>query len=194
MDQDTKFKNILFFAFLGIWVLTALGTLSMLFLGFGEVKDEERTILITSFLVETAAAIGALFYSLWEIKKKENEKKEEAKEFFINPLDEAFKDKVIPMEVLKLPTLQLHENKHFKRCKFVGPSAVVVLGGNWIRTGFLECGDVIILPDNVKLSGVTVLKNCTVEECEFIRVTIFCDKNTAHGFASIPGSTVKGLA
>lgn len=111
----------------------------------------------------------------------------------INPLSESFKDSIISVEELRLPTLQLHENKHFKRCKFVGPAALAILGGNYKNSNFTDCGDVIALPDNVFLTGIIVLKNCTVEECEFIRTTIFTDKNSAKGFAGVPGVQIKGI-
>lgn len=111
----------------------------------------------------------------------------------INPLNVSFKDSIIPVEELRLPILQLHENKHFKRCKFVGPAAIAILGGTYNNSKFTECGNIIALPDNVYLTGIIILKNCIVEECEFIRTTIFTDQNTAKGFASVPGAEVKGL-
>lgn len=112
----------------------------------------------------------------------------------INPLLDSFKDAIISVEDLRLPTLQLHENKHFKRCKFVGPAAIAIIGGTYMNTGFADCGDVIVLPKDALLTGIVVLKNCTVEECQFIRTTILTDQNTAKGFASIPGAQVKGLS
>lgn len=110
----------------------------------------------------------------------------------INPLAHSFVDSIIPVEDLRLPTLQLHENKQFKRCKFVGPAALGILGGTYYRSGFSECGDIIALPNDVMLTGLVVLKNCTVEDCEFIRITVCTDQHTAKGFSTIPGATVKG--
>lgn len=111
----------------------------------------------------------------------------------INPLLNSFTDSIIPVEDLRLPRTQLHENKHFLRCKFVGPAALAILGGIYIRSNFLDSGDVIALPDNVALSGIVVLKNCTVEDCEFIRTTILVDQVTAKGIAAVPGAQVKGI-
>lgn len=111
----------------------------------------------------------------------------------INPLSESFRDSIIPIEDLRLPQVQLHENKHFKRCKFVGPAAVAILGGTYIKNGFSECGDIVALPENVVLTGIVILKNCTVEECQFIRTTIFTDQNTAKGFSTVPGAIIKGM-
>lgn len=111
----------------------------------------------------------------------------------INPLANSFADSIIPVEDLRLPRVQLHENKHFLRCKFVGPAALAIQGGTYVRSNFLESGDVIALPDNVMLSGVVVLKNCTVEDCEFIRTTILVDQVTAKRMAAVPNAQVKGI-
>lgn len=111
----------------------------------------------------------------------------------VNPLATSFQDMIVPLHELRLPTIQLHENKHFRRCKIVGPAAIAILGGTYVNSGFVECGDIIVLPDDAFFTGIVALKNCTVEECEFVRVTIFTDKNTARGFATIPGATVRGL-
>ena len=112
----------------------------------------------------------------------------------INPLAHSFSDLIIPIEDLRLPTLQLHENKHFKNSKFVGPAALAIIGGNYINSGFIDCGDVIALPDKVRLTGIVVLKNCTVEDCEFIRTTILADQRTAKALASVPGVQIRGLS
>ena len=111
----------------------------------------------------------------------------------INPLLESFKDLIISIEDLRLPTSQLHENKHFKRCKFVGPAAIAIIGGTYKNSGFQDCGDIIALPEGAWVTGIIVLRNCTVEECEFVRAAIFTDQNTAKGFAGIPGAKVKGI-
>jgi len=111
----------------------------------------------------------------------------------INPLSESFKDSVIPIEDLRLPTMQLHENKHFKRCKFVGPAAIAIIGGTYKNCHFNDCGDMVAFPEDVTLTGIIVLKNCTVEECDFIRTTIFTDQVTAKSFAAVPGANIKGI-
>jgi len=191
--MERQAKAILFYLFVGVYGLTALGTLAMLFLGFGNVQDAERSILISSFLVETAVAICALFYTVWGINKKDKTSEDMAKANVINPLDSSFKDKIIPLENLKLPTIQLHENKHFKGCKFIGPSSLVILGGTLHRNNFSECGDIIALPDDVLLTGMLVFKNCTIEDCQFLRVTIFSNKDTARAFAAVEGASVKGI-
>jgi hypothetical protein len=110
----------------------------------------------------------------------------------INPLEDSFSDSVIAVEDLRLPTVQLHENKQFKRCRFVGPAAIAIIGGTYSHCKFTDCGDVVALPDKLLLSGIVILKNCTVEHCEFIRTSVFTDQGTARGFVGV-GATVKGL-
>lgn len=190
--MEKQAKAILFYVFIIVYGLTALGTLAMLFFGFGSVQDSERGVLIKTFLVETAVAVGALFYTVWGINKKDKVSEEMVKSNAVNPLDSSFKDKIIPLENLKLPTIQLHENKHFKGCKFIGPSSLVILGGTICHNSFIECGDFIALPD-VYLTGMLVFKNCTIEDCEFLRVTIFSDKNTAKSLSEIKGMRVVGI-
>jgi hypothetical protein len=174
MDQNTKAKNLLLYVFLGVYVLTAIGTLCMLFLGVGVgvVRDDERQLLINTFLVESAVAVAALFYSLWGIKKKEDAVLEHTKELIVNPLEESFKDLVIPVEALRLPQVQLHENKHFKRCKFIGPAAMTFMDSTFRNTNFIDCGDIIPIPVGTYLTGIVALKDCTIEDCEFIRTTL----------------------
>jgi len=111
----------------------------------------------------------------------------------INPLANTFTDSIIPIEDLRLPRSQLHENKHFKRCKFVGPAAVAIIGGTYVRSNFLDCADIVALPEGVKTVGIVIFQNCTVEDCEFIRITIFVDQNTAKDLAATPGAQVKGI-
>jgi len=110
----------------------------------------------------------------------------------VNPMLETFADIIIPVEDLRLPELQVHTAKHFRRCKFVGPATIAISGGTYSNSAFSSIGDIIALPPNSKLVGVTLLQNCVVESCEFIRVTIIADQGTARGFAEA-GAHVKGL-
>ncbi len=111
----------------------------------------------------------------------------------VNPLQESFKDLVIPVEELRVPGVQVHENKHFKRCSFVGPAALALMGGNFIRTSFNETGDIVPLPNNTFLTGIIVLKNCTVEDCNFYRTTLMVSEDQANSMVqAIPGMKVAG--
>ena len=80
--QKTQFRWILFWTFWGIFVLTSVAVLAMLFLDFGSVQESERKVLVNTFLTETGVAIIALFYSLFGLSKKgsESDKDGEIKE------------------------------------------------------------------------------------------------------------------
>ena len=115
-----------------------------------------------------------------------------ARQGSVNPLASAFTDQVIPLEDLRLPGKQVHSHKQFKRCKFVGPGALAILGGTYVNDGFFEGGDIILLPDHVLLTGILVFENCTVEDCEFYRVTILTNRLGAEGFKKM-GANVAGI-
>ncbi|NSY32783.1 hypothetical protein DS891_04100 [Pseudoalteromonas sp. JC28] len=66
-------KTVLFYTFWLIYLLSSLATLAMVFLDFGTVQADERELLINAFLVETAVAIFALFYSLFNLKNKKQQ-------------------------------------------------------------------------------------------------------------------------
>ncbi len=110
----------------------------------------------------------------------------------INPLSESFTDQIIHLPDLYLPRRQVHSNKQFKRCKLVGPGAVALLGGAYIRTAFLEAGSPIVLQENTMLTGILVLDNCTVEECEFIGITLLINKQAGEAFKKM-GAHVVGM-
>ena len=66
-SPHTLFMWTLFLTFWAVYILSAAGTLGMLFLGFGTVLPSERSILIGAFLVESAVAMSALFYALFKL-------------------------------------------------------------------------------------------------------------------------------
>ena len=111
----------------------------------------------------------------------------------VNPLSESFVDMVIPVEDLRLPDKQVQTGKHFRRCKFVGPGVIAILGGSYSNTGFLESGDVLALPDGSYLTGVVALENCIVDQCQFIKISVLTDQNSAKSFAGMPGVKVRGI-
>ncbi|WP_186270116.1 hypothetical protein [Burkholderia gladioli] len=110
----------------------------------------------------------------------------------INPLHTSFSDSIIRVHDLYLPGVQLHENKHFNRCHFYGPGAIVVQGGTFIGCGFNIMGDIIPLPDKTNVVGIVVLKNCTLEKCHFHQVTILCPAGAVEPFRKIPGVWIAG--
>ncbi|WP_417884533.1 hypothetical protein [Vibrio rumoiensis] len=144
-----------------------------------------------------AILIAAIFYL---IKSAENQSAQaeytrivSQPKSHVNPLQESFKDLVIPVEDLRVPGAQVHENKHFKRCSFVGPAALALMGGSFIRTDFNETGDIIPLPNNTFLTGIIVLKNCTVEDCKFYRTTLMVSEDQANLMArAVPGLKIAG--
>ena len=67
------------------------------------------------------------------------------------------------------------------------------MGGNYIRTSFNEIGDIIPLPNNTYVTGIIVLKNCTVEYCNFYRTTLMVNEDQANKWVlAIPGMSVAG--
>lgn len=110
----------------------------------------------------------------------------------INPLLDSFVDQVIYIHDLYLPGKQAHANKQFKRCKFVGPGALAILGGTYDHCGFFETGTAVVLPEGSYLTGIVALQNCTVEQCEFYRVTLFTTGPVGKAFADA-GMQVVGL-
>ncbi|SOE92881.1 hypothetical protein SAMN05414139_05642 [Burkholderia sp. D7] len=108
----------------------------------------------------------------------------------VNPLWSSFTDLVIPMASLHLPGQQLHQHKQFRRCKFVGPGAVALMGGTFVRINFHDTGHILTIPDNTIISGTTIFQNCTVEDCDFYQVTLMIPRSNAAGFAAIPGAQV----
>ena len=109
----------------------------------------------------------------------------------VNPLLTSFSDQVIPMEALHLPGRQMHQHKQFRRCKFVGPGALAILGGTFVNSSFNDAGHILTVPDNTSITGITVFENCTVEDCEFFRVTLLIPRVAATTFAAgLPGAVI----
>lgn len=110
----------------------------------------------------------------------------------INPLDDSFKDSVIYVEDLRLPGVMLHSGKQFKRCKFVGPGTLALMGGTCNASKFTGCADAVVVPYEARLTGVVALKECFIDECEFISITLIVDPASAATF-SAAGISVKGF-
>jgi hypothetical protein len=109
----------------------------------------------------------------------------------VNPLLKTFEDAIIPIHALRLPGAPVHRYKHFRRCKFVGPGAMALFGGTFVQSKFQECGDLLTLPDAM-ITGLTVLQDCTVEDCEFYQITLFFPRNAAEQIRrGLPGAVVR---
>ena len=90
-----------------------------------------------------------------------------------NPLKTYFENEIIRLSDLELPLNAAHERKTFKGCDIVGPGVVVITGGGrFDRSSFLNCGDVIFIPERTQLSGVIPLVGCNVLDCRFINLTV----------------------
>ena len=68
-EQESLMRWILFWVFLVIFVAVVAGTLGALFFNFGYLEDVERNTLFTAFIVEVGAAIIALFYSIFRLRR-----------------------------------------------------------------------------------------------------------------------------
>lgn len=109
----------------------------------------------------------------------------------INPLAEVFTDQIIYLPDLYLPRQQIHKNKVFKRCKLIGPGAIALAGGTYINSSFAETGSIILLPENAHFTGVLLLENCTVDECEIIGITILTNHTAAMEFEKMGAHIAK---
>lgn len=98
----------------------------------------------------------------------------------INPLSTNFENTIIKLSDLYLPLGMPHAKKTFKGCSIVGPGAIFILGGSYYDNGFVNCGDVILLPDGATLQGVTILDHCTFTNCKFINLTIISSDESSN--------------
>jgi hypothetical protein len=161
--------------FSAIIVLTGGSTAAVLAAGSQQFKSAGSlawfeiglaSALVTSlilYFVRKAQAAGsqAALTAAWALKPSQ-----------INPLATSFEDQIVPIAALHLPGKQQHQHKHFRRRKFIGPGAIALIGGNWVRCTYIEAGSVISLPDGTWLSGITVLDHCTAEDCQFYGITL----------------------
>ena len=94
------------------------------------------------FAIGTAGAvIIALIFFLVKLGNRQSSEADylramSLRESPINPVLASFTDRIIHVHDLYLPRRQVHSNKQFKRCTFVGPGAIAILGGSYIRTNF----------------------------------------------------------
>ncbi|HDY7484243.1 hypothetical protein HQK29_23370 [Vibrio vulnificus] len=68
-SSNEKMKWILFSVFITLFSLAVLGTLAVVFLGFGTPTEAEREWLVKGLVLEVAACVVALFYSIFGLKK-----------------------------------------------------------------------------------------------------------------------------
>lgn len=70
VSQENKMKWILFWVFIIFFIVILLGTLWAVFIGNVNITESEREVLFKAFIVEIGAAVFALFYSIFGLKKK----------------------------------------------------------------------------------------------------------------------------
>lgn len=70
MDEQSKFmKWILFWVFISFYVIITILTIFALFFELGNLAEDYKTSLFTTFLIETGVGIITLFYSLFGLNR-----------------------------------------------------------------------------------------------------------------------------
>lgn len=69
LAQTEKMRWIVFYIFIGLFVLIVLVTIAAVFYGFGNVPQEVRQSVFNIYIIEIGVAVIALFYSLFGLKK-----------------------------------------------------------------------------------------------------------------------------
>lgn len=68
-DQNEKMRWVLFWIFIGFYVVITSLTLLALFFGLGSLTEGYKKPLFTTFIVETGIGVTTLFYALFALKK-----------------------------------------------------------------------------------------------------------------------------
>lgn len=66
--QKGQMRWILFYVFLGLFVVIVAWTVLAVFMNVGNISAAHRDTLFNAFIVEIGAAVIALFYSIFELK------------------------------------------------------------------------------------------------------------------------------
>ncbi len=96
MQSHDKMRWIMFLVFLILFVSATVCTLSAVFFQIGSPTDDERTLLLRVFVIEIAAAVIALFYSLFGLSRA---KKVESQ----NAIGEPLHSQIVAMPINKPP-------------------------------------------------------------------------------------------
>lgn len=104
------------------------------------------------------------------------------KNLSVQPAKTFFENETVSIEHLRPEGKQMLSSTRFSNCVIKGPGAVVLTNGSYIRNRFLECGEIIVLPSGVTLTGILVLHDCTFQDCDLFRITIFTNKLTGLEF------------
>lgn len=68
-EQNEKMRWILFWIFIGFYVVITILTILALFFGLGNLTEGYKNTLFTTFIIETGVGVIALFYALFGLKK-----------------------------------------------------------------------------------------------------------------------------
>ncbi len=68
-DQNDKMRWILFWIFIGFYIVITILTILALFFGLGSLAEEYKKTLFTTFIIETGVGVTVLFYALFGLKK-----------------------------------------------------------------------------------------------------------------------------
>jgi len=68
-NQNSKMRWILFWVFLGFYAIFTILTIFALFCNFGQLAESYKSILVTTFIIETGVGVITLFYSLFGLNK-----------------------------------------------------------------------------------------------------------------------------
>lgn len=104
----------------------------------------------------------------------------------INPLDDHFSKKRIKMSDFFHPFYEPVTATKFQDCELLGPAAVALEGGAFLRSSFVNCEAVIMRADT-PVAGVTPFRNCTFERCKFFGITFLLTKDQYMMFKSQTG-------
>ncbi|MCA3626853.1 MAG: hypothetical protein IOC49_06385 [Methylobacterium sp.] len=100
----------------------------------------------------------------------------------INPLQDTFRNKIVKINDLFVPHMQLLQSKNFKECHIIGPGIVALRGNcNLFECGFDMSCNFIVVDYRKKhfISGLVGFENAHFEKCVFVNTTFILDENLA---------------
>ena len=89
----------------------------------------------------------------------------------VNPLDDVFDRKRVDINIFASPFVDAVEDKTFTNCEFFGP-AVITFHNCSVGSIFRWCDFVKMPPGPVQAQNILIFKDCTFNNCKFIRITL----------------------
>ena len=91
----------------------------------------------------------------------------------INPLNDDFRKMRINLSVFDSPFPgDVVANKKFDDCELIGPATVILIGGNLIIKNETTNCNFVRVRNDFHLYGVIAFKDCTIQECRLLNMTI----------------------